>query len=166
MMRGVFVLGDMPFDQIISGRVTARDKKLLKDSGYNVRDAVEYFIHNSISTKQKLVVEKHFILKNIKSLNEEIESLKMDVIDEEMRLEKINNQLGVVEINGNEYSVEINRAVDNVIQRYSRTSMSLEEYFVQKHLFVENQAAIVEIDVDELEDLVKEKLCKQGEFTL
>ena len=113
-----------------------------------------------------MVVEKHFILKNIKSLNEEIESLKMDVIDEEMRLEKINNQLGVVEINGNEYSVEINRAVDNVIQRYSRTSMSLEEYFVQKHLFVENQAAIVEIDVDELEDLVKEKLCKQGEFTL
>lgn len=155
----------IPFDQVVSGRVTARDKKLMKDSGYTVRDAVSLFLKIRSNPKQSLLVDKHFVQERISQLKEEIESLNMDLIAEEMKLEEINNQLGFVELNGKEYSLEVHTAVDNIIQRYSKSSYSLEDYFRTKRLFVENQAAIVEMDVHELEELVRQKLSKQSEFT-
>ena len=158
-------MSDMPFDEIVSGRVTARDKKLLKDSGYNVRDAVSFFLNARNSPKKKLLVDKHFVQEKIDKLNDEIDNLKLDLIAEEMNLEKINNQLGIVELNGTEYSLEVSHAVNNIIQRYSDYSLDLDTYFSTNHLFVENQAAIAKIEVDELMNLVRSEVCKHSEFT-
>ena len=152
----------IPFDEVISGRVTARDKKLLKDSGYNVRDAVSFFLNARGSPKKKLLVDKHFIQEEICRLNKIIDDLKMDLIAEEMKLEEINNQLGIVELNGIEYSLEVSNAVNNIIQRYSDYSFDLDMYFQTNHLFVENQSALVDVTVEDLEALVKEKVSKQS----
>ena len=152
----------VPYEEVFSGRVTSRDKKLMKDSGYTVRDAVSFFLSVRSSPEKALLVDKHFIQENISNLNDEIDSLKMDVIAEEMKLEEINKKLGIIELNGKEYSLEVSQAVDRIIQRYSRTSYDLDSYFQSKHTFVENQAAVVDMEVDELMDLVRKKVCKQG----
>lgn len=151
----------VPYDEVLSGRVTARDKQLMKESGYRLRDAVGFFLTHSVSPKKKLLVEKHLVTERIEELNDEIENLKLDLISEEMKLEKINNELGIVELNGKEYSYDVYQAVDMIVERFSRTSYNLETYFQTNRLLVENQAAINKIEVDELKELVKEKVCKQ-----
>ena len=151
----------VPYDEVLSGRVTARDKQLMKESGYRLRDAVGFFLAHSVSPKKKLLVEKHLVTERIEEINEEIENLKLDLISEEMKLEEINNELGIVELNGKEYSYDVYQAVDMIVERFSKTSYDLETYFQTNRLLVENQAAINKIEVDELKELVKEKLCKQ-----
>ena len=152
----------IPYDEVVSGRVTARDKRLLEESGYGVREAVGFLLTHVTNSKKRLLIDKFILSEDIASLKKAIEDLNMDLIAAEMELEKINNELGIVELNGNEYSHEVNNAIDNIIQRYSKSSFDLDSYFQTNHLFVENQAAIVEMDVHELEDLVRKKVCKQN----
>ena len=107
-------------------------------------------------------MDKHLVSERIEELNEEIENLKLDLIDEEMKLEEINKQLGIVELNGKEYSYDVYQAVEMIVDRFSKTSYDVDTYFQVNRLMVENQAAINKIEVDELKELVKEKLCKQS----
>lgn len=151
----------IPYDEVISGRVTTRDKILLKESGYSVRDAVSYFLERIIKTNKKLLVEKHLTLERINSIKEEIDDLNMQLINEERSLERINKELGIVELNGKDYSLEVNSAIDTIIQRYSKTCFDLDTYFQVQHTFIENQSAIVDVGVMELENLVREKISKQ-----
>lgn len=69
----------------ISARIHISEKEKLKKSGYNTRQAVEYF--NSVVTNrfEALCVEEFF-------LNKEIEDLKMDLIVKEMRLEEVQRE--------------------------------------------------------------------------
>lgn len=69
----------------ISARIHISEKEKLKKSGYNTRQAVEYF--NSVVTNKfdALCVEEFF-------LNKEIEDLKMDLISKEMRLEEVQRE--------------------------------------------------------------------------
>ena len=135
---------------------------LWKNQGYRIRDAVGFFLAHSVSPKKKLLVDKHLVSERIEELNEEIENLKLDLIDEEMKLEEINKQLGIVELNGKEYSYDVYQAVEMIVDRFSKTSYDVDTYFQVNRLMVENQAAINKIEVDELKELVKEKLCKQS----
>ena len=66
----------------ISARVHESDKLKLKKSGYNARQAIEYF--NSLTSKKidSLKIEEYF-------LNKEIEDLRDILIVKERRLEKI-----------------------------------------------------------------------------
>lgn len=69
----------------ISARIHISEKEKLKKSGYNTRQAVEYF--NSVVTNKfdALCVEEYF-------LNKEIEDLKYDLIAKEMRLDEIQKE--------------------------------------------------------------------------
>ncbi len=72
-------------ESTISARIHISEKEKLKRSGYNTRQAVEYF--NSVVTNrfEALCVEEFF-------LNKEIEDLKMDLIVKEMRLEELQKE--------------------------------------------------------------------------
>lgn len=152
---------DMPYDKVVSGRVTAEDKKLLDESDYNVRDAVHYFNQHAQNSKKKLLIKKFFVREEIVRLKEERDKIDEMIIAEERHLEAINTQLGIVELNGKEYSLEVSNAVNNIIERFNNTSYDLETYFITNRLFVENQSALVKVTVDEMEVLVKEQLSKQ-----
>ena len=69
----------------ISARIHISEKEKLKKSGYNTRQAVEYF--NSVVTNrfEGLCIEEFF-------LNKEIEELKLDLIVKEMRLDEIQKE--------------------------------------------------------------------------
>jgi len=70
-------------------RVTARihpaDKEKLKKSGYNARQAIEYFNKISGSDVDQLSIEEYF-------LNKEIEDLKYILIGKEAKLEDIQHK--------------------------------------------------------------------------
>lgn len=72
-------------ESTISARIHISEKEKLKKSGYNTRQAVEYF--NSVVTNRfdALCIEEFF-------LNKEIEDLKMDLISKEMRLEEVQKE--------------------------------------------------------------------------
>ena len=153
---------DMPFDKVVSARVTAEDKKLLDESNYTARDAIRYFNEQSQHPKKKLLIKKFFVKEEIDRLKDQRDAIEEKIIGEERHLEAINVQLGIVELNGKEYSLEVNNAVDVIIQRFEKTSYDLETYFLTNHLFVENQSALVDVTVEEMEALVKEKVSKQS----
>ena len=152
-----------PYDEVISGRVTARDKRLMNDCGYSVRDAISFFLQYSSNPKKRLVVDKFFVTNKIEELTAQRDNIELEIISEERRLEEINKQLGIVELNGDEYSFEISKAVDIIIQRFERYSGSLEEFFLTPRYkyIVQNQEALLDLDEGEIKELVKEKVGKQ-----
>lgn len=152
----------MHYDKVVSGRVTSEDKKLLDESNYTVRDAVHFFNEHAQHPKKQLLVKKFFVKEEISMLKQQMDDIEEKIIAEERHLEAINLQLGLVELNGREYSLEVSNAVDVIIQRFEKTSYDLETYFMTNHLFVENQSALVDVTVEEMEALVKEKVSKQG----
>lgn len=152
----------MPYDNVISARITARQKKLLSDSDHNLRDVVDFYLSHAVHPKKKLLVDRFLIQKDIDEIKDQIEDLNIKLFGYEKSLEEVNAQLGIVEMNGKEYSLEVSQAVDTIIQRYDNFSLDIEAYFSVNHLFVENQAAIVHMDVNEMMELVREKLSKQA----
>lgn len=74
------------FPEVVSGRITTRAKKLMDKYGLTVRFCVEQCIDMYVS-KQNRLLEKD-------QLKEEIRSLKLDLIVKEMRLEKVEKELG------------------------------------------------------------------------
>lgn len=72
------------FPCVVSGRVTARAKKLMKEYGFTVRDAVEWYLIFMVDPKKRVELEKS-LLKN------QIQELKLDLIAAEMRLESLEN---------------------------------------------------------------------------
>lgn len=75
------IAGD-DFPCVVSGRVTARAKKLMNEYGFTVRDAVEWYLIYMVNPKKRKEVDKII-------LREEINSLKMDLIAKEMQLEEL-----------------------------------------------------------------------------
>ena len=74
----------IPYDEVISGRVTAEDKYLMKKYNVNVRDAIRWYLAHRISDDER----KKF---KINKLKEEIRNLKMDLLAAEMELEALEN---------------------------------------------------------------------------
>lgn len=70
------------FPAVVSGRVTARAKALMDAYGFNVRDAVEWYLIYKVDQKKKVELEKAL-------LKEEIKNLKMDLISLEMQLQSL-----------------------------------------------------------------------------
>lgn len=67
---------------MVTARVHESEKEKLKKSGYTARHAIEYFNKVSNTKMDSLQIEEFF-------LNKEIESIKLDLIVREMRLEEI-----------------------------------------------------------------------------
>lgn len=72
------------FPCVVSGRVTARAKQLMKEYGFTVRDAVEWYLIYMVDPKKKIELEKSL-------LRNQIQELKLDLIAAEMRLESLEN---------------------------------------------------------------------------
>lgn len=70
------------FPCVVSGRVTARAKQLMKEYGFTVRDAVEWYLIYMVDPKKKVELQTSI-------LKERITSLKLDLIAAEMELEAL-----------------------------------------------------------------------------
>lgn len=79
------------FPCVVSGRVTARAKKLMNVYGFSVRDAVEWFVDNYCNPKKKLEVDKFFI-------ESEISALKFELECKEKELDLINKEIDSVDV--------------------------------------------------------------------
>ena len=79
------------YTEIISGRVSVRQKTLLKRSGYNVRDAVDFFLRHAAKKDKKLAIDKFFLEDEIKDIKNNISEKELECINLEKKLQNINN---------------------------------------------------------------------------
>ena len=119
-------MANFPKYERISARVHPSDKEKLKKSGYNAREAIQYF--NEIATKEvdSLSIEEYF-------LNKEIKELKYTLISKEAELEDIQKRKD--EIYKSHLSELRIRSYQNIIGMYndvdektSQTKASFEEF--------------------------------------
>jgi hypothetical protein len=138
----------------LGGKVKPMDKKLLEDSPYVVRHAVEYFNKHMADPKKALQVKKHF-------LEEELRDLKLDQITIEKEIDEINQELGI-----HEYSKELGSLLDYIQEDYIKTAkqygreqyanrgsmnpLSVEDYVDSKLDFLVDKAIEIDMDVKQL----------------
>lgn len=143
------------YSEFVGGKVTPKDAKLLKDSEYTVRHAVEYFVAHITSNKKMLEVEKFF-------LEEDYRDQKINMIPIEQRIEEINQELGVLEVDGAEYSIEVSNALNVVKNHYlyakekypSKHSLELAEFITQNDSMINNQALACNMTFDEFTEVL------------
>lgn len=143
------------YTEFVGGKVHPKDFKLLKESQYNVRHAVEYFISHITSDKQRLEVEKFF-------LEEELRERKIDQIPLEQRIEEINQELGVQDIDTVEYSLEVSNALnivkDNFLfakKNYSKKhDLDIHSFIMVNEPMINNQAIACNMSLDEFSEVL------------
>lgn len=140
----------------ISAKVTAKDKELLKQSGYNPRHAIEYFVKDVSSKENNIKVEKYF-------LEKEIQDLKMDIIVREMRIDEINKELDLVSVDGVDYDTETVSSFEKTKHLYLNNfsiHCSLDDFLkldkYEINLFFDTQCKLTHMSVDEYKNSFKE----------
>lgn len=144
------------YDQIISGRVSARQKTLLKKSGYNVRDAVDFFLKYAAKKDKKLAIDKFFLEDEIQTMKNKISKDELECIKLEKKLQDINSELGVLNINDNEYDLRVLDAFSRIYQRYSihkdKSNLPLGDFIMNNKVFIETQGAVCGMEYDNFID--------------
>ena len=141
------------YTEFVGGKVHPKEAKLLKESQYTVRHAVEFFIAHITSNKKKLEVEKFF-------LEEEYRDKKIDLIPVEQRIEEINKELGVLDVEGVEYSLEISNALNVVKHNYLQIKkgyskgLDIREFIENNTSMVNIQAIACNMSLDEFSEVL------------
>ena len=130
----------------ISARIHISEKEKLKRSGYNARQAIEYF--NSIASKkvESLKIEEYF-------LNKEIEDLRENLILKERRLDKLQKLIDEFHIDKlSSLRVDSYHKIIDLYNR-DRTNQSFEEFiggnYIREKFIVVEVDKFPECDVDE-----------------
>ena len=132
----------------ISARVHPSEKEKLKRSGYNARQAIEYF--NKIVSKKvdSLKIEEYF-------LNKEIEELKLDLIAKEMRLDEIQKTIDEYHIDRvSSLRVDSYQKIISIYNR-DRTNQSFEEFICGGYI----QNKFISPEVEKFPDCDMEEFC-------
>ena len=132
----------------ISARVHISEKEKLKKSGYNARQAIEYF--NSIANKkvESLKIEEYF-------LNKEIEDLKEELILKERKLDKL--QKVIDEFHIDKLSSLRVDSYHRIIDLYNRdrTKQTFEEFIEGNYI----QEKFIEVEVNKFPECDMEEFC-------
>lgn len=76
----------IPFDKVVTGRISTETKYLMDHYGFSVRDAINGYLKQIENPVKSLKLKRELKKK-------EINDLKMDLISAEMQLEEIESQL-------------------------------------------------------------------------
>ena len=140
------------------GIVTTPEKfdrfKALGLVGDQVIDVLLYHLEND---NTKLNVQKMQIINNIKKIDADIEQLEYEKINLETKLEEINQSIGINAKDG--LRNDISRAVNTCLQRYEkfRGIYYVEDFIDLNKEFIENQAYLANMTVEELKELILER---------
>lgn len=141
----------MTFERV-SARIHPSDKEKLSKTGYNARQAIEYFNSVSCNEVDQLSIEEYF-------LNKEIEDMKYDLISKEAKLEDIQKRKDEI-YKGNLSQLRI-QSYQKIIGMYtdvddktSVTTQAFEEFIEMR--FIENtivrELASVQCPLDEYKE--------------
>lgn len=130
----------------ISARIHESYKRKLKNSGYNARQAIEYFTQITGKKLDSLKIDEYF-------LNKEIEELKEILIIKERRLNKIQNEINNMHIDRLS-SLRVD-SYQKIIDKYNRnnTTQSFETFingsYVRKEFISNELCKFPDCDMDE-----------------
>lgn len=132
----------------ISARVHISEKEKLKKTGYNAREAIEYF--NNIASRKidSLKIEEYF-------LNKEIEDMREELIHKERRLEQL--QKSIDEFHIDKISSLRVDSYQKIIDLYNRdiTNISFEEFMTGNYI----QEKFINVEVNKFPDCDVEEYC-------
>lgn len=80
-------------NKVMSVRVTETQENLIKQSGYNIRDMINYFLKDHNNTKKELKVEQIRLEEKITNLTNQIQDYELEKIGLEKQLEEITQKL-------------------------------------------------------------------------
>ncbi len=102
------------YDEVVSGRVSTRQKLLLKKSGYNVRDAVEFLLKYTDKDK-RLVIDKLFLEKEMQALRNKISMHELEYANFEKKLEEFDEKLRILNID--ESLIKMDKVISVIAHR-------------------------------------------------
>lgn len=141
-------MAEFPTDSKISARIHIKEKKKLKKSGYNARQAIEYFnsvYHDKIGA---LKIDEYF-------LNKEIEDLKEKLILKERKLSEI--QKAIDDFHIEKISYMRADSYKKIIEAYNRngTNESFESFINGKYI----QELFINDEVEKFPECGLEEFC-------
>ena len=125
-------MGNFPKYERISARIHPLEKEKLKKSGYNAREAIQYFNELANNEADSLSIEEYF-------LNKEIEEMKYALIAKEAQLEDIQKRKDEIykshlsELRIRSYQ-KIISMYNDVDEKTSQTKASFEEFIDMKFI--------------------------------
>lgn len=141
------------------GIVTTEEKfHRFKALGLIGDEAIDVLLYHLENDKTSLNVTRMQTISNIKRIDKEIEELQYQKLKEETKLEELNEKIGVNKNNG--LRKDVDQAVRNVLSRYNNVKeiYSVYEFFDMNQDFLEAQAYLVSISVDELKGLIHDSI--------
>ena len=141
-------MGEFNKDASVSARIKIQDKVKLKKSGYNVREAIEYFNSVSSNKLESLKIEQFF-------LNKQIEEAKYDLIAMEMKSEELQKEIDNYHIERISYlRVE---SYKKIVELYTRdiTNSSFSEFVNGRYI----REKFIEPECDKFPDCDLESFC-------
>lgn len=135
-------------DASVSARIEMKDKIALKKSGYNVRQAIEYFNSVSSNKLEALKIEQYF-------LNKEIEDTKYNLIAMEMKAEDLQKEIDNYHIERISYlRVE---SYKKIVELYTRdnTNSSFNDFVAGRYI----QEKFIEPECSKFPDCDMESFC-------
>lgn len=145
-----------PKNQFIGIKTTKEVKDQYKLLGFKGDEGIRVLIELYGNRNKELELKKQQTVINIKKLDSQIESLEFQKLSEQTRLDEINQEIGLVDINGESYTRDVERSLKTVIEKYNQSSviMDIFDFIECNRNFIENQAFLASIDVEEFKRLI------------
>ena len=143
-----------PRTEVLSIKVSKETKRKYKELGLKGDTGIQFLIEKFGNSKKNLEIEKIEKINLIKDLKNEVKQLDAQIVEEEIELQKINEEIGIVEIEGEQYSQDIMSAVQYIISLYESQSWVLEDFFSMNENLLLTQSTLIGIDVEKLKQLI------------
>ena len=151
------------YSEVLTIRLTPTQKRQLKASGYDARDAVNYFLKDHNSECKNLKIEQVKLEEKIINLTNLIEDSEIEKAGLEKRLEEVNERLANITDDTLVYNDDISHEVDYIINQYEKVCNKHKGYtfdlFLNGQLKrIEERCRFLNVEVNTFLNLVEEKI--------
>lgn len=120
-------------------------------------EAIDVLLYHLENDNTKTKIQKIQIISRIKKINSEIDNLEFEKLKLETKLEEVNEKIG---IDDDGVGKDVSKAVHTCLQRYEKVKeiYPITDFIDMNRDFIENQAYLVNLTVDELKELIFDNL--------
>jgi hypothetical protein len=137
----------------ISARINETTYQIIKNSGYSLPEALEWFAGNLTNQDNRKFIQ-------LKLLEDETEILKDKILHNEVKIMELQENLQDKGITGKEHNKPVMTAIHNTINYYERHEIKyngLEDFLETESNYLNQTANRCSLKVEELKELVLNK---------
>lgn len=151
------------YSEVLTIRLTPTQKRQLKASGYDGRDAVNYFLKDHTSECKVLKIEQVKLEEKILNLTNLIEDSEIEKAGLEQKLEEVTERLANLTDDTLICSDDVSHEVDYVIGQYEAVcskhrGYTFDLFLNREYRRIEERCRYLNVDVNRFINLVEEKI--------